>query len=106
MLDISPEFFDLGFKSVTPDKAGEIATKGKFTSRLTYKSKINLLLNLYYINNGKQEIRWDICSANFQSTYVDITCNLRQVGKYKFNIWADINGVRTFLFAYNLNYTN
>jgi hypothetical protein len=105
MMDISPEFFDLGFKSVTPDKVGEITTKGKFTSRITYKSKINLLLNLYYINNGKQEIRWNICSANYQSTYVDITCNLNQVGKYKFNIWADINGARTFLFAYDINYT-
>ena len=95
----------MGFKSVTPDKAGEIATKGKFTSRITYKLKINLSLYIYYINNGYQEIMWDICSANYQSTYVDITCDLNEVGKYKFNIRSDINGEKMFLFTYNINNT-
>ena len=105
MMNLSPEFFDLGFKSVSPDKAGEISSTGKFNVKVTYKSKVNLLLNPYYINNGKQEIKWDACKANYQSTYVDINCNFSTSGKYKLNVWSDVNNVRTFLFSYDINCT-
>ena len=88
MKKLQPEFFDLGFKTISPDKEAEIVSTGKFNVKLTYKSKVELLLNPYYINNGKQEIKWDACKATYQSTSVTIACNFSSIGKYKLNVWA------------------
>jgi len=103
MKKLQPEFFDLGFKTISPDKEEEIISTGKFNVKLTYKSKVELLLNPYFINNGKQEIKWDACKANYQSTSVNIACNFSNVGKYKLNVWAVVNGSNTFLFSYDIN---
>ena len=102
-VNFTPDFLDLGFKTITPDKAGEINITGKFDVRITYKSKVNLLLNPYYTNIGNTAVLHDACKTNYQSTYVDISCNFTKIGKIKFNIWADINGAYTYLFCYDLN---
>ena len=103
MKNLPPEFFDLGFKTISPDKEEEISSTGTFNVKLTYKSKVDLLLNPYYINNGKQEIKWDACKATYQSTSVTIACNFSSIGKYKLNVWAVVNGSNTFLFSYDIN---
>ena len=106
MMTLQPEFFDLGFITISPDKVGTINSNRHFTARLTYQSKVELLLNPYYVNNGKKEIDYYACKANYQSKSVEISCSFKQLGKIGFLVFAKVGNSYTHLFTYDINCSN
>ena len=101
MLDLTLDFFDLGFKTVSPDMP-TITTNGELTIKLTYESKVAILTNLYSdITEGKS----DTCWTQYHSTSVDITCRTNYRGTYKINLFSDVSGKYNFLLSYNINCT-
>ena len=101
MLDLTLDFFDLGFKTVSPDMP-TITTNGELTIKLTYESKVAILTNLYSdVPEGKS----DTCWTQYHSTSVDITCRTNYRGTYKINLFSDVSGKYNFLLSYNINCT-
>jgi hypothetical protein len=101
MLDLTLDFFDLGFKTVSPDMP-TITTNGELTIKLTYESKVAILTNLFSdVPEGKS----DTCWTQYHSTSVDITCRTNYRGTYKINLFSDVSGKYNFLLSYNINCT-
>ena len=101
MLKLTLDFFDLGFKTVSPDMP-TITTNGELTIKLTYESKVAILTNLFSdVPEGKS----DTCWTQYHSTSVDITCRTNYRGTYKINLFSDVSGKYNFLLSYNINCT-
>ena len=104
MLSIEPEFFEFGFRTVSPDTPF-ITTDGKFTINLTYESKVKLITGFNLISSGVYEEQPKSFWVEYQQKSVAITFRPNYKGNYKINLFADKYPNYYFLLSYNINCT-
>ena len=98
-LQISMDFYDFGFKTISPDKA-TFTTNGQFKIDFTYGSDTEktFLTHLYFLDTSANVYKEqaNACWTDKESTSAVMTCFANNKGQYKLQIFGGPVGRETY----------